>query len=363
VDDSPEYTEWLMVLFTRFLARQDTMPVGEALRLAKQHYLGTAPSGGVSIYHYKVLLEATLYGLPMLQVDVPGGGRAIKDQAAAASFGAPQTRGLSAAAIDVSVGTVPLSPTLHSTTDGQYYAIDGEIQASPGRPIQPKTSLSIPPFSGKSPHGAVLWQATFSDTTGFDPVITRPVTDVTLAEPDFWIGGWFPAKPWAVNRFGDEPQLVLVGGQFKDANPADGQGLGTERIYTDMTLLVYHSDLDHDYLPPTIWDSWALPVGKGIQVVVQTEDASGIEAVFATYQLLHEIGAQATSSGEWNSVPLSRVKSSSIWTGPIPGGDMGTIFFVQVVDKAGNVQMGGNKGIFFQAQAPGVYLPILLKNH
>jgi hypothetical protein len=78
---------------------------------------------------------------------------------------------------------------------------------------------------------------------------------------------------------------------------------------------------------------------------------------------LNGTGAQATSSGEWNSVPLSRVKNSSIWTGNITGGDMGTIFFVQVVDQAGNVQIGGNKGIFFQPQAPDVYLPILLKNH
>jgi hypothetical protein len=249
VDDSPEYTEWLMVLFTRFLARQDTMPVGEALRLAKQHYLGTAPSGGVSIYHYKVLLEATLYGLPMLQVDAPGKGLAIRDQAASATFGAPQSGGPSAAAINFTVETVPLSPTLHSTVDGQYYTINGEIQASPGRPIQPKTSLSITPLSRMSPHGAVLSQATFVDTSDFDPVITRPVTDVRLAEPDFRIEGWFPAKPWAVNRFGEGPQLVLVGGQFKDEDLTNTVATGTERIYTNMTLLVYHSDLN-DYLPP-----------------------------------------------------------------------------------------------------------------
>ena len=53
VDDSPEYSEWLMYLFTRFLGSQPDMPVGEALRRAKSYYLGSAPSGGISVYHEK----------------------------------------------------------------------------------------------------------------------------------------------------------------------------------------------------------------------------------------------------------------------------------------------------------------------
>jgi hypothetical protein len=352
VDDAPEYTEWLMVLFARALGSKDYMPVGEALRLAKRHYIGSAPSGGLSVYHEKVLLEATLYGLPMLKVAVPS-PQSVANHAASSRFGE-----LGAAEVSWLPVTVELTPTQHSTADGDYFSLDGEIQASPGRPIQPRTSLPINGTvgSGLSPHSIALWSASFDDIADFDPFITRPVTDVTLPEPPLNVGGWFPAKIWAVNRFGDPDRLVIVGGQFKKN---EGDDRGTERLYSALELRLYYSDKDGDYLPPTIWDVWTYLVGDEPQIHVATEDESGIEAVIVTYQ-------PTGQSGEWRSIELTDTDGDGIWTGRLPRGSAGASFFVQVVDGAGNLQVSGNKGLFFEAK-PDVqgdlrlYLPVVRK--
>ncbi|MEZ4714850.1 MAG: Ig-like domain-containing protein [Caldilineaceae bacterium] len=66
-----EYSERLYLEFTKQL-RTGTGPVavGDALVRAKQRYLETTPA--LRGIHEKSLLEATLFGLPMVKVDLPG---------------------------------------------------------------------------------------------------------------------------------------------------------------------------------------------------------------------------------------------------------------------------------------------------
>jgi hypothetical protein len=45
--------------------------VGRALLLAKQRYYNSAAAGSLSTYDEKVLEQTTLYGLPMLRVNMP----------------------------------------------------------------------------------------------------------------------------------------------------------------------------------------------------------------------------------------------------------------------------------------------------
>ncbi|MFQ5614629.1 MAG: hypothetical protein ACE5H9_21110, partial [Anaerolineae bacterium] len=353
VDDSPEYSEWLMHLFARFLGSQPNMPVGEALRLAKKHYLGTAPSGGISVYHEKVLLEATLYGLPMLQVNVPS-PQPVHNNAITATFGSGSAplHAASVAQLMSQPVSVTFQPTLESTSSGSYYSLDGEIQASPGRPVQPRGSISLQPGSGLSglnAHGAVLLSATFTDITDFNPLITRPVTDVTLPEPDLDIGGWFPQKPWAVNRFGEEDRLVIVAGQFK-GNLSDQ--LGTQRLYSAAQLEVYYSDQTDDYLPPTIWDVVAYEA-NGLHFRVDASDDAGIAAVV--------VGYLVSGQNQWQSLELADADGDGVWTGSLTGADQDISYFVQVVDGAGNVQVSGNKGAFYEGEVLSIYLPLIAK--
>ncbi|MEO5702180.1 MAG: DUF642 domain-containing protein, partial [Casimicrobiaceae bacterium] len=70
--DFLEYSERLYRNFAAQLrAGSGPVAVGEALMRAKRDYLATTPD--IRGLHQKALLEATLFGLPMLQVDMPAG--------------------------------------------------------------------------------------------------------------------------------------------------------------------------------------------------------------------------------------------------------------------------------------------------
>ena len=71
--DFVEYSEKLYVNFARQLRAGSTgqaVSVGEALNRAKIDYLAVTPD--VRGIHQKALLEATVFGLPMLSVNMPG---------------------------------------------------------------------------------------------------------------------------------------------------------------------------------------------------------------------------------------------------------------------------------------------------
>ena len=65
------FTERVMHLYTRYLTSGPGVSVGQALVQAKRRYLGEASSGGFGTYDEKILIESTLYGLPMYEVSVP----------------------------------------------------------------------------------------------------------------------------------------------------------------------------------------------------------------------------------------------------------------------------------------------------
>ena len=80
----------------------------------------------------------------------------------------------------------------------------------------------------------------------------------------------------------------------------------------------------------------AAPTTEGVQVAVQTNDASGLYAVLAAY---------TTGDGAWHSVELSP-GTGEVWQGTIPvSGDVS--FFVQAVDIAGNVAVDDSYGLYY----------------
>ena len=79
--DFLEYSERLYKNFARQLrAGNGVVPVGEALVQAKLAYLAATPD--IRGLHEKALLQATLFGLPMLGVDMPAGRGPISGTAA-----------------------------------------------------------------------------------------------------------------------------------------------------------------------------------------------------------------------------------------------------------------------------------------
>jgi hypothetical protein len=341
------YSEKLMLYFAQELGSQANVPVGKALVRAKQRYVGSAPSGGFSRYDEKVMIEATLYGLPMYQVSVPTplfiasglGGTAVG--AKTAWLGTPS-------AVE-SYEDLAFSFTFDSHAVpgwGTYYTVQGhgDTQASPGRPIQPLVISDV--TRSEAAHGVVLMSASYHTTT-IDPVIATLVTDTSGTEPTFEYDGWYPMELVAINRLGDGDKLAIVPAQFLSESQ-------TERLYTNLTLRVYYTD-STDYTPPAIWsvesDGWG---GTAIFSVDASDDESGIADVWFTY---------SQGDGQWQTAAMIRNNVSGLWEYTLNLGTAVDVrYVVQVVDGAGNVTYSSNKGLYFAAEAKKLYMPLVFRN-
>ena len=296
----------------------------------------------MSLYHEKALVESAFYGLPMYRVTVPS--PETPTGAVNASVLSPQPAGVSGLwAVGV---TVQPALTRRDTANGSYYSVGGEVWAGPGRPIQPRATVPVTGPAGTIAHGALLVAGSYGVESGFDPLIARPITDVVLPEPDFDATGWFPAKPFLVNRFGDRDRLVVVPGQYRQ------QG-GVERLYNDLELLVYYSeDSNEDFLPPIIWDVQVEWMTDTLHFEATVSDDGGVHRVVIAYE----------EDGErWRTMDLVRGAVSNLWLGELGVPSHRLNYFVQAVDGVGNVALGANKGLMFEVRPNMLFLPVVFK--
>jgi hypothetical protein len=363
MDDAIEASEMLMWMFAQELGSgsglpagkapmhinqprdsDDGVPVGQALVQAKQRYLGSLPSGGLSVYHEKAMIEATLYGLPMYRVAMPSSQRTAEMDMVSATVSSPQSTAAEALmTVDV---TIQPALTRRDTADGSYYSVGGEVWGAPGRPIQPRATAPVTGPAEFTAHGALLVTSTWRTETNFDPLIARPITDVAQPEPDFDVTGWFPAKPFMLNRFGGRDRLVLVAGQYNSA-------LGVERLHDNAELTVYYSQ-SADFAPPAIMDVQALQSESQIHFEVRAFDISGLHRVVVTYNDGQE---------KWQTIDLAPDRLGTLWSGDLSTSRGWLSFFVQAVDEAGNVAIGVNKGSWFTTPSYTVFLPVVLKGY
>jgi len=221
------------------------------------------------------------------------------------------------------------------------------VWGAPGRPIQPRATAPVTGPAEFTAHGALLVTSTWRTETNFDPLIARPITDVAQPEPDFDVTGWFPAKPFMLNRFGGRDRLVLVAGQYNSA-------LGVERLHDNAELTVYYSQSD-DFAPPAIVDVQALQSENRIHFEVRAFDPSGLHRVVVAYD---------DGYGEWRTMDLIPDRLGTMWSGDLSTSPGRLSFFVQAVDEAGNVSIGANKGLFFEPSFPHtVFLPLVLRGY
>ena len=128
-----------------------------------------------------------------------------------------------------------------------------------------------------------------------------------------------------------------------------------------MKLRVFYSNDEDDYLAPTIQKVGVYPFNNRFFFRVTAEDDSGIAAVIVNYI------QDGPNGKQWTHIMLTEDLIDDLWKGSILQSEVsGNAFYVQVVDQAGNVQMGGNKGIFFKPGSvgeflPTIYLPLVVK--
>jgi hypothetical protein len=316
-----------MDVFAAVLASKQAT-AGQSLMYAKQRYFATLGVPGV--YDGKALEEATFYGLPMYRVSTSGGLGAAALPPADPSGGGTVAR----TSFDV-------HPAFHrnDTDRGTYWTADGRDPiASHFRPLQPRTDLDVTPTDGARVHGALITTLASTDVGGIDPVLSRPTLDLSANEPELGERDFaFPTSLQRTEEFsaadGRHTTLNLAAGQFlSDLN--DPTGRGTQRLFTRIAGDVLRST-STDFDPPRITDVGSVVANGRVSFDVTTPD-SDVASGLALY---------LDGSGNWHSAQLTVNNGHATGSGDLPGGAQGAgVAFVQLVDRAGNVGVGTDKG-------------------
>jgi len=341
--DSVGLSEQLMLDFTERLVYGQSANLGQALAAAKQEYY--LNERDFDYYDEKVMIESTLYGLPMYRYTTPTEAPMLT-QTNAQQLGATPIKRQQVTVLGngLTVNSVNWqfpALTAESTSNGDYYTFGGLVHSGNGEPIQPKYIADVS-FPETKAHGVVFKGGLYTDVMPFDPVIDRAIAEIaTLPEPTFSAPGWYPALLHKLNHLERGDKLVTLLGQFN----AQSQ---TERVYDELGFDIYYHTSSNDWAAPTITSVSSVVNASATEITVGCTDTSGIYKVVIAY---------TTNDGRWHSTDLAWDSESGMWGGSIPT-TASIEYLVQVIDNAGNVA---------SATAPEswheIYLPLILKNY
>ena len=345
------YTESLMRHYSRELLRDTSAEIGPALAAAKKRYYTQGFS--FNAFDAKVLMQMTLYGLPMVGVtsggalsDVDPFPRAEREFTPPSSLGGV-AQGALGYQLPGSFGAFGDS----SIDQGRTFDLNGHTAVAAGQPVQPLYFGSAAAPAVGELRGAVFLGGVFTDVVNVDPVIALAENEYVTdkSEPAFTSDTFFPALPFTIrNGAGISDTVVMSLGQFRNDASVQGAAIdtGVNRIFDQMSFGTYYSNspdrnaANISFVDGVLTTSGAA-TGVG-QIKVETQDSSGIYRVVVAY---HE------GQEQWESKDLAYDNSAQKWTTTITG-TVNTAFFVQVVDNAGNVAVNNNKGRNYRLMAP-----------
>ena len=343
------------------------MAVGDALVRAKRIYLKSTPT--LSALDEKALLESTLFGLPMLSVNMPNGR--IPDPTADASTigsidqvagGPGNALGLRTADTSITGGLASKSLQLKNPdgTSGPLAtyltALNGDVVVRPTQPILPLLSQNVTsPLAGYILRGAGFRGGSYADTSGLTPLTAAPATELRGVHAPFFTDVFFPVQPWSVNS------LDAIGGAGATRlgvtpvqHISDGPTTSKRRVFSNLDFrLFYSNDLTAAALaaPPTITGVDATVDGNVItfKAKVVGDLASGVQTVWVTWS----IPPTSNGSGHWESVDLAQdTGDPSLWTGTLTlpsGASPGSVaFMVQAANGDGRITLDTNVGAFYR---------------
>jgi hypothetical protein len=327
------------------------------LREAKAEYFNLTGPHSFSPYDEKVLAQSTLYGLPMMRLEMPGASQLGERESTSGRLSQPRnSNGLISrqATFEPTYETHTLS---EGNITGTYLTVGEEAEVNEWQPIQPRTSLDIT-LAEQTPHGAFFEGGRYQTLADFDPVVTRIITETTdmafwQVEPGFdHPGTWQPSWWSLVNQVwtpdGVQERLVVIPAQYRSTTPE----LGTERLFEVMTYTVYYSTTT-DLVPPSLWSIDAYRLGTSSQVVVEATDLSDVVRLGVAYTL---------GDGVWRTTDLARSAGNpNLWAGTIPYEET-MEWFVQAVDGAGNVAINDNKGAYLGLPGERIWLPLISRD-
>jgi Concanavalin A-like lectin/glucanases superfamily len=316
-----KYSEVLLASVTHQLRLFDgptpgPVAIGRAIVEAKRAYV----SGGMSGIDEKSLAELTLYGLPMMRVNVPTGRIPRPAPAGPVSTTPGTTAGLSFANISPSYtlnGHDRLLDVLGGGTttatyfDANYVGVAADVQSAPGQPILPRVVTDVH-ANNTLARGAVMLSATYTDlfrslsgANLFRPLIDNAPSDVRGVRPAYASSIFGPAQLGFINNLQGQ-FLIQQPFQFKSTG---NSVFGTGRRYDTMAMRVYYSNrTDASALAgsPVIYSTVLKqdPLNASIlnvDVTVGALRAAEIETVFATFTS----DGDDTLYGRWDSLALT----------------------------------------------------------
>ena len=355
--DTIAYSAKLMAEFAANI--NGTATIGEALTEADQQY--AAGNAILSPYDLKALMESTLYGLPMYNLNRPG--TPVTPPSGPPTTVLNPTTGLTAYSspinINLTQGPATGQLSLVTTGNGDYYQVNGTTPYNPGtqtteyRPIEP-LAMSSATEPGLTPHGALVTALSSIDTPDPTPAYSLPTAGSANAKPPLVGDAAFPGTLQRVSTYGtftatgtgSAAQLDLVAGQFLPNSAAPGTG--TERLFNSMSAQVYYlpssSPYAGDFTPPTIDSTQSSISSSTPRFDVQVSAAAApVREVLVLY-------TDGVHPGTWTPGTLSSANGQT-WTGTgtttIPSGQVQ--YIVQALDGAGNVAVSNNEGTAFNA--------------
>ncbi|WP_088319822.1 LamG-like jellyroll fold domain-containing protein [Kineosporia sp. R_H_3] len=383
--DFLEYSERLYAGFMQQLhygtgADPAAVPVGAALLAAKQQYLADTPS--LRGIHTKALLESTLFGLPMLGVDLPNRVPAPATASTVAVTDVPAgtpgaTLGLRSGALALDpVALTPTSRTLTSTDGGSVTATylsgpDGVV-TNPAEPALPlvRADVTVP---GTTLRGIGWRGGTYADTDGVLPLTGAATTETNAVHAPFTSSAFYPSRLATGNWFGAvaDPQdgrtrLAVTPAQYRSDAP--GSSTTTQRRYSALDFELFYSNNIATYggntpalaAPPTMSgvDAPATAGATSVPVAVHVvgDPSAGVQKVWVTYT-----GVPGSPfHGTWASVDLTQdTVDTTLWRGVVDlptGQSAGDVrFLVQAVNGVGLVSADDNGGRFW---TPGATDPV-----
>ncbi len=378
--------------------------VGGALLRSKQDFLKTTP--GLTALDEKALLQTTLFGFPMLSVNLPNGrfvdppDASVVPETDPVDSGPGAGLGLRTAPVEFGSNLTPQELQLQLTSDGlpngplaTYLTGPSGVAVRPTQPILPLQSVNVTLPGTEAPaslRGVGFRSGTYTDELGTTPLTAAPATELRGIHAPFFADVFFPTQTWTPNYFdalgpgGGDTRLLVTPVQHRSESPTM-----TRRVFSDLDFQLFYSGNVASYCPgttplalapcppgpfgqPTFAATPALSAPPTISGVTTSFDedtriltfnarvvgdpVAGIQTVWVTWTIPPVAGL----TGFWDSIDLTLdPDDSTLWTGQLvvpEGDDPGDVhFLVQAVSGVGRLTIDDNVGAFYRpGSIPGV---------
>ncbi|MEM7533400.1 MAG: Calx-beta domain-containing protein [Chloroflexota bacterium] len=379
--DFIEYSERLYLEFTKHLRYTENgagepVAIGDALVAAKQQYL--ADIAQMRPLHEKSLLEATIFGLPMLKIDLPT-GRIVPESETSLVADSPTSRSGNAAALvplthgpgavlgtqiaDVSVApettqeTIVLhDPASNATADAVYLTGKNGVVSHLAEPVMPFARYNVG-LGGSSENsrsssgslmlrGVGLRSAMYTDINDVFMLTGATATEIRGVHSIFTSDVFYPMLPWRINHFNavmsgaSQTRLSVLPAQYRSntvTDQATDRSIGTLRQWNQLGFRLYYSDNVQQYInpntgeaitpaladPPTIAHVLAESVQDGegganstTQVAFSARVVGHPAAGIQEVWVTYTSAGQDSYHGQWQSLDLTQSQQDSTqWTG------------------------------------------------